>query len=187
MAQLVTIFLTTGNEPLASIKSIFNKQTSNQRQQAEEVVNYFNGAAMGVRKCSMDIQVNGGASVAASGTITLSGVSTVGDTILINGSTLTAVASGAVGLQWNVKASASLQAAEIARAIIASATPIVSGIVTSTAVGAVVTVASLSKGLSGNAVTLAKGTDAGSVMTVSGAGRLLGGVAVTPNLYRFGL
>lgn len=187
MAQLVTINITTGNEALTTIKQIFTKHPTAQRRVIEEMINYLSGAGMGVRKCSIDTQVNGGTSVVASGTITLSGVSTLGDTILINGSTLTAVASGAVGLQWNVKGTAALQATEIARAIVASATPIVSGIVTSTAVGAVVTVAALVKGLAGNAVTLAKGTDAGSVMTVSGAGRLLGGVAVTANVYRFGL
>jgi hypothetical protein len=130
--------------------------------------------------------VNGGSSVAASGTIAFSGVSTANDTILINGTTLTAVASGATNNQWNVKSTAALQAAEVVRAINASTTSLVSGqVVASLTSTSTVTLTAVVKGITGNAITIAKGTDAGSVMTVSGA-RLTGGVNPTANVYHYG-
>lgn len=195
MGQLVTINLTTGTEAVQSIKNTFLKPTSDQREQCRALLDYFAAAAAGLRTCSFDIQVNSGAAVAASGTIAFSGVSTANDTIVINGTTLTAVASGATNNQWNVKATAALQAVEVIRAINASTTALVSGAViaslTSTAT-VTITAASLVggvmlaySGIMGNAITIAKGTDAGSVMTVSGA-RLTGGTAITANVYHLG-
>jgi phage tail sheath gpL-like len=187
MSQTVAITITTGNEAVQTIKDVFLKSTTNARGEALNLINYFQAAASGERTCSFDVQVNGGASVAASGTITLSSFNTASDTIIINGVTLTCVASGATNNQWNVKASASAQATEIARAINASSTSLVSGTQTASAAGGVVTITAATKGIGGNAITLAKGVDAGSVMTVSGTGRLTGGTATTANVYHFGI
>lgn len=196
MAQTVTMTITTGNEALQTIKDIFLKSTTAQRQAARNIGNYIEAAALGDRTCSIDVQVNGGAAVSATGTIAFSGVSTAADTILINGVTLTAVAAGAVNNQWNVKGTAALQAAEVVRAINASTTALVSGtVIASVTGGTTVTLTAAQKvggvvvvapGVLGNAITIAKGTDAGAVMTVSGA-RLTGGLATSANLYRFGL
>lgn len=189
------ITITHGKEAVASIKKIFNKPVSKPKDEAIQLKNYFEGAAGGSRSCKFDIQVNGGSSVVASGTIIFSGVSTAADTILINGTTLTAVASGAVNNQWNVLGTSVLQAAEVARAINASTTPLVSGTVLASASASTVTltaaqvtggVVAALPGVLGNAVTLAKGTDAGTVMTVSGA-RLTGGLAASANVYHCGV
>lgn len=195
MSQLVVISITTGNESVATIQAKFLKSTSMPREEAQTILNYFAAAEGGLKQCSMDVQVNSGSAVAATGTITFSSFSTANDTILINGVTFTAVASGATGNQWNVKTTATLQAAEVVRAVNASATALVSGTVIASNVAGVVTFTAAavvggvlvpSKGLLGNAVTLAKGTDAGSVMTVSGA-RLTGGTAIAANVYHYGL
>lgn len=195
MGQLVSINIITGNEPANTISQLLVKQISNQRQEAQQVGSYFNALSAGDRMGSFDVQVNGGASVAATGTVTFSSFSTAADTILINGVTLTAVASGAVNNQWNVKGTSALQAVEVARAINASTTALVSGSVIASVVGSVVTLTAASlvggvitiyKGILGNAISIAKGTDAGTVMTVSGA-RLIGGVATAANVYHFGV
>lgn len=114
--------------------------------------------------------------VRASGTITFSGTGAANDTILINGVTFTAKASGATGNQWNVGASAALSAANLAAAINASVTSLVSGYVTASAASGVVTITSAFYGLAGNQCTIAEGVDAGGAMAVSGA-RLTGGAA----------
>jgi phage tail sheath gpL-like len=113
---------------------------------------------------------------AASGTVTLSGAGAANDTILINGVTFTAQASGATGNQWNVGANATASAAAIAAAINGSASALVNQHVTATSALGVVTITAVNKGVFGNAVTIAEGVDGGSVMTVSGA-RLTGGAA----------
>ncbi len=186
MGQLVTINLTTGNEAVQTIKNIFLKPTSDQREECRAIGDYMTAAAAGLRTCSYDVQVNNGTATAATGTIAFSSFSTANDTILINGVTLTCVASGATNNQWNVKSTAALQAAEVIRAINASTTSLVSGQVTASLTStATVTLTSKFVDISGNAVTIAKGTDAGSVMTVSGA-RLTGGAAITANVYHLG-
>lgn len=114
----------------------------------------------------------------ATGTIVFSAAGAASDTVLVNGATFTAVASGATGNQWNVGASATLSVANLATAINASATALVSGQVSASAATGTLTISSLFRGVYGNAVTIAKGVDAGTVMTVSGA-RLLGGAADT--------
>lgn len=148
--------------------------------QSQAVRNLLEDMATGVRNGSVQTTIDDGNAVAATDTLTLTNFSTANDTILINGVTLTAVASGATNNQWNVKASAILQATEIARAINASSTSLVSGHVLASSTGAsgVVTLTAVIAGLAGNSVTTAKGVDAGTVMTFSAA-RLAGGLAPT--------
>lgn len=183
MSQLVTINITTGNESLKTIQELFLKQTSNQRQEAIQLSGYFGALEGGVRNGKFDVVVNGNSSVAASGTLTFSGAGVATDTASINGVVFTAVASGAVGNQWNVGASATLSAAALAASITASATALVSGQVTAVAASGVITLAAIAKGVTGNAITIIGGQ---ADIVASGA-RLTGGIAPIPNVYRFGV
>lgn len=115
--------------------------------------------------------------VQASQTVTLSGNLTANDTLVINGVTFTAVASGATGNQFNIGGSAALTIVAAAACINASATALIPGYVTAAATSAtVLTVTSVFYGLAGNTMTIAEGVDAGNVMTVGGA-RLAAGAA----------
>lgn len=167
---------------------ITSKLTS--KMHVEAIGNFLNSINGGVRNASITTSVDDSAGASASGTVTFSGVSTANDTLVISGVTFTAVASGAAGNQWNVGASASAQATNVAAAINAASSLV--GILSASASGAVVTLTSLSAGAIGNAITFAKGTDAGSVMTVGGLtnGRLGGGstaTVVSSVTYKFGV
>lgn len=115
--------------------------------------------------------------VRASGTVTFTGTGAANDTILINGVTLTASAGAPAANQWQVGASATASALNLANAIIAATTnTLISGQVEASSSAGVVTIRSLNYGVFGNAVTLAEGVDSGNAMAVSGA-RLTGGLA----------
>lgn len=131
--------------------------------------NFFSGIANGSRFGTVDVQLNGGASVAASGTITMAAASgTVG--AVINGVTIT--------VTWATSDTASSTA--LAAAINASGNALVQGIVTAKAVAGVTTITAVTKGLVGNSVLL---TATGTNVTASGSGRLAGGVATTANAF----
>lgn len=123
---------------------------------------------------SIALSVNGSAT-AATGTVTFSNVATANDTVLINGVTFTAVASGATGNQWNVGTGASGSALGLATTVAASSTALITGVVTASASSGVTTVTASNSGFQGNSVTIAEGVDGGSVISVSGA-RLTGGL-----------
>jgi len=171
-----TIVIIHDKDTAADLQSKNITSVMSKEMQAAQLERLINGLGMGSRIGSLDLTIDDGTAVAASDTLTLTAVSTAADTILINGVTLTAVASGAVNNQWNVLATATLQAADIVRAINASTSPLVSGQVLATSALGVVTLTSKFLGLAGNAVTTAKGVDAGTVMTFSAA-RLAGGLA----------
>jgi phage tail sheath gpL-like len=150
-----------------------------------KVVNLLSKIGSGHEDCKIALTCNEESGVAASGTITFSGVGAADDTILINGVTFTAVASGAAANQWNVGASATLSAAALAASINASVTALVLGHVVATSSGAIVTITARAKGVTGNAITIAEGVDGSSHMAVSGA-RLTGGTAETSTEFKFG-
>lgn len=107
----------------------------------------------------------------ATGTLTLASVVAT-NSFVINGVTFTAVASGATGNQFNVGVSDTATAANAAAAVNASASALVSGnagVIATSALG-VVTLTAKTAGVTGNAITLAGGTN----ITASGA-RLTGG------------
>lgn len=165
-AQLVSLFETAGG-----------KHTIAQRFQ-----NFINSLQTGSELAfsssvpptlAFSIQEN---ATRASGTIIFSGAATADDTVLINGVTFTAVASGATGNQWNVGLTATATADNLAAAINASATALVSAQVTASAASGTLTITSKNYGVFGNQTTIAEGVDFGNVMTVSGA-RLTGGAA----------
>jgi hypothetical protein len=191
MAVQSTVVVTHDKEVVADVQAkLTYYDASNPKTGLRHLANFLDRIEGGAANASVSVTVDNGDGVAASGTITLSGVGSANDTILVNGVTFTAVASGATGNQWNVGASAAASATNMAAAIAASASALVSGHVTASDNGAgVVTISSLYKGVYGNSVTIAKGTDAGTVMTVSGA-RLTGGAAATSSqnvIYKFGL
>lgn len=127
---------------------------------------------------SIAMNIKGNA-VPASGTVIFSAAATANDQFIVNGTTFTAVASGATGNQFNVGVSATASATNLKTAINASATALVSSQVLASSSVGTVTITSLDYGVFGNQCTIAKGTDAGSVMTVSGARLTAGAVDAT--------
>lgn len=114
--------------------------------------------------------------VAATGTVTITAGITAAQTVTIGGVTFTAVASGATGDQFNIGASETEAAANLAAAINASRTasartyPVAGDVVATSAAG-VVNVTAKVAGAAGNALTLAA---SGANVSVS-AGTLTGG------------
>lgn len=164
---------TTGDLQLKMITERMSKTS-----RATALQNWLARISSALSNAKISATIDDGNGVAATATITFTGANTTSDTVLINGVTMTSVASGPANNQWADGSSASTAAANLAAAINASTTSLISGQVSAAAAGAVVTITSLFPGLAGNAVTVAKGTDAGAVMTVSGA-RLTGGTAPT--------
>lgn len=139
----------------------------------QRIVDFLQGLITGTEGGSPAIAISiQGNEVLASGTFTLDTVIAT-DKVSINGVDFTAVASGATGNQFNVGADDEETAANLAAAINASATALVSGYVTASASGEVVTVTSAFYGLAGNQTTIAS---ADATITASGA-RLTGGAA----------
>lgn len=183
MAQ--AIFVITHSESDIDIKRLLpsaNAASTHTYADSVKINDYFSALAGGVRKAQVEVDL---AAVQASGTITFSGTGAANDTILINGVTFTAKASGATGNEWNVGATAALSASALAAAINASATALVSGLVSAAASNGVVTITALRAGVDGNAVTIAEGVDSGSAMAVSGA-RLTGGSKGTVTTLKYG-
>lgn len=130
--------------------------------------NLLSGIIGGAMNAEVDILAQDGAQVPASNTLTLSGVVAT-NACTVAGVTLTAVASGATSVQFNVGASDALTAVNLAAAINANATT--KGIVDADVTGAVVSVFSLTPGLTGNFIPLAGGTH----ITIGSGSTLLGG------------
>lgn len=166
------ITITHDREVAGDLQAQFITQVMSKEMQIAQIQTMLNAFGMGSRMGSIALTIDDGTAVAATGTVTLSGVGAAGDTVVINGVTLTAVASGAVNNQWNVGGSSTISATNLAAAINASTSGLVSGTVSAASVTNVVTLTALALGQPGNAVTLAA-TGAGAA---SGA-RLTGGVA----------
>lgn len=154
-------------------------------QAVNSLCNYLHGLSGGTYKgTSLDLQIAEGSATAASGTVTFTGVGAALDTILINGVTFTARASGATGNEWNVGGSVTASATNLKNAINGSATALVNQHVVATSALGVVTITALNKGAGGNAITLAEGTDSTTAMAESGA-RLTGGANASANSFSF--
>lgn len=122
-----------------------------------------------------------GVAVQASGTFTLTSVVAT-DAISINGVTFTAVASGATGNQFNVGASDTETATNLAAAINASVTALVAGYVTASSLNTVVTVTAVLPGITGNAMTIAS---ADGTIVASGARLTAGAADANEKTYSF--
>lgn len=129
---------------------------------------------------SVALSVQGNAT-RASGTFTLATVIAT-DAVSINGVTFTCVASGAGANQFNVGASDTLTAANLAAAINASVTALVAGYVTASSATNVVTVSSTVYGLAGNQTLIAS---ADGTITASGAALTGGAVDATASTLTF--
>lgn len=114
---------------------------------------------------------NQGSMVKASGTFTLSSVVAT-NTCSVNGVTFTAIASGATGNQFNVGVDDTETAVNLAAAINASVSALVSGYVSASSALAVVTVSSSFFGTAGNQATIV-----GSANIVASGARLASGAA----------
>jgi hypothetical protein len=180
MAQ--SVILITHNDVTADFAERY-QGTTGPRTAAAKIENLFSALSGGNAQATVAF---GTGAVKASGTITFSGVGAASDTVLINGVTFTARASGATGDEWNVGASATLSGAALAAAINASATALVSGYVTASAAGGVVTISAARPGILGNCVTIAEGVDGSSHMAVSGA-RLTAGSSGTEVTSSYGV
>lgn len=146
---------------------------SSKRGVLREIGHHLKAIAAGARGGSNTVRLST-AGVQATGTFTtVSAVAT--DAITVNGVTFTAVASGATGNQFNIGANDAATATNIAAAINASATDLVSKHVTASAASNVVTITAVLPGHAGNAVTI---TSAVATITASGA-RLTGGTETT--------
>ncbi len=175
-----TIITITSNDTASQMQQNLQSASTSKYAVASALDNYFEALAGGMKAASLDIQVDGGDSVAASGTLTLTSVVAT-NTCVINGVTFTAIASGAVGNQFNVGVSNTATAVNLAAAISASVTALVSGVVTATSALGVVTVSATAKGTSGNLCTLT-----GSANIAASGARLTGGTASTANSVSFG-
>jgi phage tail sheath gpL-like len=179
MAVKTTVVVTHNKESIGTIKAKFVKAASIPHEQAQQFNNFFAETSGGNRACSFTTQVDSGDAVYATGTFTFTGHSTANDTVVVGGVTFTAEASGATGNQWNIGTTATQTAANLAAAINGSASAAVKGAVTATSVAGVVTVTAIYPGNLGNFYTIAKGTDSGSVCTVSGSTLASGALAST--------
>ncbi len=114
------------------------------------------------------------ASIAAFATVTAASV-LVNDTVTINGYAFTAKAVEDTALgQFNQAAGNTAAATSLAACINASNDVLIDGIVTATALGAVVTVTAVATGVGGNSLTFVSNN--GTRLAVTGAGTLTGGV-----------
>ncbi len=130
--------------------------------------NLLSGIIGGALNCEVDILAQDGAQVPASNTLTLVSVVAT-NACTVAGVTFTAVASNPTSVQFLVGASDTATALNLAAAINANATT--KGIVDADTAAGVVSVFSLTPGLTGNFIPLAGGTN----ITIGSGSTLLGG------------
>lgn len=152
----------------------FNAPAGNYLQEINRLMRLFRGIAGGVIRAQIDALAG---ATQASGTLTLSSVVAT-NTCVVGLVTYTAVASGATGAQFNVGASDTITAANLAAVINADANQ--AGIVTASSSGAVVTVQALPAGKIGNTIILTGSTN----ITASGA-HLASGANGTQTTFKF--
>lgn len=150
-----------GNDTSADLGKILADTAGNTKGIANRLAAYM-ASLPGPRGGT--VTVNRGA-VQATGTLTFTGLPLAAETFTINGTTITARASGAVNDEFNIGADATATAANVVTAINASTTPAVTDVTASSAAG-VVTFTSDVPGVVGNNIGL---TEALTNATVSGA------------------
>jgi hypothetical protein len=160
-------------------RQLLADSVNNRFQFGQRLMAYVRKCMGGQKSVKMVVGIN---AQKASGTFT--GTSVIAtDAISINGVTFTAVASGATGNQFNIGADDAETMANLAAAINASVTALVSGYVTASSALTVCTVTAALPGILGNAVTIAS---ADATIVASGA-RLTGGdQGATEKTYYFG-
>lgn len=153
MSSLQRVVITTPGTA-ADFKSLCNLAPG-QLDALNNFIDFLGGVAGGaIPGASLAFKVG---SVQASGTLTVAaGGSANNETCSICNVTFTAKTSGATGNQFNISATAATQAANMVTAINASSD--LSGKVTASSVGGVVTITSVVPGLMGNGLQLSAGT-----------------------------
>jgi hypothetical protein len=162
-------------------EEMLETSTSNPQEQCRKLEQFFRRLNSGNINGNFETFTDDTALARASGTITCATV-VADNTVTINGVTLTGKASPSGETQFDSDGSDTVVAAAIAACINANSS--LTGIVTATSAAAVVTVSAYSKGLMGNAITLAS---SGATLAVSAA-RLAGGTGSgeAPVSYTFG-
>lgn len=90
MAVTTTISITHDGESVQTVKDLIRRPSKNSAEECQRLTLFFQQAASRARRCSFDVQVNGGDAVAGSGTLTVAtGVAT--DTATVAATTFTCV------------------------------------------------------------------------------------------------
>jgi phage tail sheath gpL-like len=143
--QVITV---TIDETQANMDRDLIAETGHTQLAGLKLKDFFKRVTSGIRPATVRTEND---AVKASGTLTLTSVIAT-DAVVINGQTLTAVASGATTDQWNLGASDTEAATNLAAKINAHAA--FTGICTATSSETVVTVSAARPGKIGNAITL---------------------------------
>ena len=175
MPSKILVSITT-NRSAADTASLLNMNTANAAM--NNLCNLLQGMNCGAEAGKLEMNIG---AVAASQTLT------VGTVVATNGPTINAVAvlavvSGAVNNQFNIGATPTESATNLAAAINASTTLGLKDFVSATSAGAVVTVSAQVPGTEGNALT----TTATANVTAGGAA-LAGGTEGTRKIYSYGI
>lgn len=170
MSTLITKITTA--KTTATLARDYERSTSSSRADVQAVADLLQSVISGGQYGGPSVVVSvREAAVRASGTFTLTSVVAT-NTCTVNGVTFTAIASGAGANQFNVGASDTETAANLAASINASVTALVAGYVTATSALTVVTVSSADYGIFGNQATIT-----GTTNIVASGGRLTLGAA----------
>jgi len=161
MFQLIEI---DNNENEADVRIELLSETGNRFDAGAKLMKYVRGLMGGFKSAKVRVGVN---AVKSSGTLTLVSAAAT-NTVTVSGQLFTAIASGATAAQFNVGASDTLTAVNLADAINANTT--INTWVSATSALGVVTVSALFPGILGNGIPLLGGTN----ITAS-VGRLAGG------------
>lgn len=171
---MASIGIQISNSNMRQDFAIARTQLSDGKKASAEMVllrNFFRRLAGGLSRGTVKVSVSSASAAKASGTLTLVSAQ-AGDTVLLNGQTLTAVTGTPTANQFKVGVSDTADAASLANAIASTNNlSLVSGLLTATSALGVVTVSALRDGKLGNAVTMSA---TGGNITASGA-RLTGG------------
>ncbi len=177
MAIKTEIVITHEDASVDAADFLLTTDTSNKVLQINKLLNFFKSLRLGMRKATVKVQVG---SVQASGTATAS-TAVATNTVVVNGYTFTAVASGATAAQFNLGADDTAAMASLAAQINASTDAKILNIVTATSAAAVCTITAVDAGLTGNAITL---TASGAI--TASAARLASGTDGTEKSFVFG-
>lgn len=182
-AEAITELEITHPESKTEMQSLIFSSGTSKHVVINSLINYLKAMRAGGRNAKFDLQVGQGALVAASGQVIFTGVPTAADTVVIAGTTLTAVAQGSTptyGTEFEAGASAAEAAGNLAGAININTT--LKAFLTGSRSSNSTVITSDVKGTIGNGIALSESLDNA---TVSGA-LLTGGVDATANEYKFG-
>jgi phage tail sheath gpL-like len=141
----------------------------------QNLVNYFAGLVSGTRSAALLTFAVG--ATQATATVTFTGAPSNGETMSLGNNTITAVTSGATGLQFNIGANVTASATNLAALINANAT--LSAIFSATSAVGVVTITVIVPGAFGNAIQLSESLSNTTATAFAGGGA---GTAYTADL-----